>query len=72
MQSIEKKLKLGKKLKKIRIENGIKQKQLALKLGISFQQLQKYESGENRITAGRLWQISQILQVEIQSFFYNQ
>ncbi|MEE2661540.1 MAG: helix-turn-helix transcriptional regulator [Pseudomonadota bacterium] len=48
---------------------GLSQKGLGDELGISFQQIQKYECGANRITAGRLYQISEVLKVPINYFF---
>lgn len=45
------------------------QKQLAEKLGVTFQQVQKYEKGQNRIGAGRLYSIARILGVSINYFF---
>ena len=47
------------------------QMELAQKLGLTFQQIQKYEKGTNRISASRLWDISQILGVEINYFFQD-
>lgn len=46
------------------------QEQLGEQLGITFQQVQKYERGTNRVGASRLWKISQVLDVPVQ-FFYN-
>lgn len=48
---------------------SISQYSLAFDLEISFQQLQKYESGENRISASRLYEISKILSVSPYFFF---
>jgi transcriptional regulator with XRE-family HTH domain len=48
---------------------GMSQGQLSDGLGITFQQVQKYENGANRIGAGRLQHISHILQVEVPFFF---
>jgi transcriptional regulator with XRE-family HTH domain len=45
------------------------QEQLGTELNITFQQVQKYERGANRISASRLWDISQILDVPISYFF---
>jgi transcriptional regulator with XRE-family HTH domain len=42
---------------------------LADRLGVTFQQLQKYESGANRISASRLWQIAEALEVPVSWFF---
>ena len=39
-------------------------------VGIRFQQIQKYECGANRISAARLWQLAQVLEVQI-SYFYD-
>ena len=45
------------------------QQQLALAVGIRFQQIQKYEKGVNRIGASRLFKLSQVLEVPVQFFF---
>lgn len=45
------------------------QKELARQLGISFQQVQKYESGANRISASKLWQLCAVLDVTPGFFF---
>lgn len=50
---------------------GYSQEKLALALGLSFQQVQKYEKGLNRVSASRLYYIAQILQVPI-SFFFDE
>ena len=60
---------VGKQLQAQRTLCGMSQSDLADKLGITFQQIQKYETGTNRTTAGRLWQASQILGVAIEYFF---
>src|SRR5262245_29920334 len=48
---------------------GISQRKLAHALGVTFQQIQKYENGTNRIGAGRLHQLSQVLQAPATFFF---
>jgi transcriptional regulator with XRE-family HTH domain len=48
---------------------GMSQERLAEQLGLTFQQVQKYEHGRNRISAGRLQQLSHILDVPISFFF---
>lgn len=48
---------------------GMPQKELARQLGISFQQVQKYESGANRISASKLWQLCGVLDVTPGFFF---
>ena len=45
------------------------QQQLAERVGIKFQQIQKYETGMNRISASRLWDISEALGVSVSFFF---
>ncbi len=58
---------------RVRIRRGIKQlsqEKLGKLLGLTFQQIQKYEKGTNRIGASRLYEISQILAVPVQ-FFYD-
>ena len=48
---------------------GLSQEKLGDSLGLTFQQIQKYEKGTNRIGASRLYQISHILQVPVAFFF---
>jgi transcriptional regulator with XRE-family HTH domain len=45
------------------------QQQLAEKVGIKFQQIQRYETGANRVSASRLWDISEALGVSVSFFF---
>lgn len=61
---------VGYKLKECRNILGMTQEQIGVALGITFQQVQKYEQGTNRISAGKLYELSKILGVDI-SFFYN-
>ena len=56
---------VGQNVRAHRVTSGLSQSDLARKLGLSFQQVQKYESGANRIGSGRLWEIAQILGVEV-------
>ena len=60
---------IGETIRAKRISAGISQKRLAGELGITFQQLQKYETGINRIQAARLWLIAQTLGIEPQAMF---
>jgi transcriptional regulator with XRE-family HTH domain len=60
---------IGRRLKSARILKGLSQTELADELGISFQQIQKYEKGANRVGSGRLWQIARFLGVPINYFF---
>jgi transcriptional regulator with XRE-family HTH domain len=48
---------------------GMTQQQLADRVGIKFQQIQKYETGMNRVSASRLWEIADALEVSIAFFF---
>jgi transcriptional regulator with XRE-family HTH domain len=57
------------RLRMARRARGITQEGLAHRLGITFQQVQKYEKGSNRISAGRLHQIAVIMEVPITFFF---
>ena len=52
-----------------RLAKGMSQNELADKLGITFQQVQKYEKGVNRVGCGRLFQIARILDVHVTDFF---
>jgi transcriptional regulator with XRE-family HTH domain len=49
---------------------GMSQERLGTELGLTFQQVQKYERGANRIGASRLWQLSRVLDV-LPEFFYD-
>jgi transcriptional regulator with XRE-family HTH domain len=60
---------VGKRIRHRRWMNGTTQQQLAEKVGIKFQQIQKYETGMNRVSASRLWDIAAALGVPISFFF---
>ncbi len=60
---------IGRHLKKLRTHCAMTQSDLAEELGVTFQQIQKYERGANRISASRLWQICQILETTPNDFF---
>jgi len=60
---------VGKRIRHRRWMNGTTQQQLADKVGIKFQQIQKYETGMNRVSASRLWDIANSLGVTITFFF---
>lgn len=53
----------------LRLQHKITQSDLAAKLGVSFQQVQKYETGANRISASKLYSIAQALEVKPGYFF---
>ena len=63
-------LHLGRRLRRRRRLLGLTQQQLATQVGIRFQQIQKYECGANRISAARLWQLSEALEAPV-SYFYD-
>lgn len=60
---------VGSRVRIRRMTLGVSQEQLGAALGLTFQQIQKYEKGQNRIGAGRLFKISQILSVPVQYFY---
>ena len=60
---------VGKRIRHRRWLVGMTQQQLAEKVGIKFQQIQKYETGANRVSASRLWDIADSLDVQISFFF---
>jgi transcriptional regulator with XRE-family HTH domain len=60
---------VGRRVRMRRLMLAMSQEKLAAALGLSFQQVQKYERGANRIGASRLQQISHILQVPVEFFF---
>jgi transcriptional regulator with XRE-family HTH domain len=61
---------IGKRIRALRLERGLSQTELGNLLGITFQQIQKYEKGANRVAAGRLERIAEALDVPI-TFFYS-
>ena len=63
-------LHLGKRLRRRRRLLGLTQQQLAATVGVRFQQIQKYECGANRISASRLWRLSEALEVPV-GYFYD-
>jgi len=60
---------VGKRVRHRRWLVGMTQQQLADRVGIKFQQIQKYETGMNRVSASRLWDIAAALEVPIAYFF---
>ncbi|HUZ32766.1 MAG TPA: helix-turn-helix transcriptional regulator [Xanthobacteraceae bacterium] len=60
---------VGSRVRMRRMMLGMSQEKLGNSLGLTFQQVQKYEKGTNRIGASRLQQISNILQVPVEFFF---
>lgn len=60
---------VGKRIRHRRWMIGMTQQQLAERVGIKFQQIQKYETGMNRVSASRLWDIAHAMDVTISFFF---
>lgn len=60
---------VGENVRQLRLERGYTLAELASSVGISHQQLQKYETASNRISAGILFELSKLLWVPVESFF---
>jgi len=60
---------VGNRIRERRVMLGLSQQQLAQMIGVTYQQAHKYERGLNRISAGRLFEIAQVLGVPISWFF---
>jgi len=60
---------VGQRIKLRRILMGMTQGQLADAIGLTFQQIQKYERGANRVSASKLWELGNILEVTVQHFY---
>jgi transcriptional regulator with XRE-family HTH domain len=60
---------VGRRMKLRRIDLGYSQEDMGEALGVTYQQVQKYEHGTNRVSAGRLSQIAKLLNVPLQFFF---
>jgi transcriptional regulator with XRE-family HTH domain len=60
---------VGSRVRMRRMLVGLSQEKLGERLGLTFQQVQKYEKGSNRVSASRLYQMAQILNVPVQFFF---
>lgn len=60
---------VGSRIRERRVMLGLSQQQLAQMIGVTYQQAHKYERGLNRISAGRLYEISQVLNVPVSWFF---
>ena len=60
---------VGGRIRDRRTSLGLTQEHLANALNISYQQVQKYETGANRVSAGRLYEVAKILQSDVSYFF---
>lgn len=61
--------KVGQKIREARLLRNLSQEKLSKQLGITYQQLQKYEKGDNRISASRLYHLASILDRPVSYFF---
>lgn len=60
---------VGQQLRRRRLELGLSQQRLAQAIGVTFQQIQKYEHGTNRVVASRLYDLAKVLHVDVEYFF---
>jgi len=60
---------VGMRLRMLRLNNNMSQTELGEKVGVTFQQIQKYERGANRIGASRLWKFCEIFNAQPNFFF---
>jgi transcriptional regulator with XRE-family HTH domain len=60
---------IAKRMRALRLQRGLSQSALGKVLGVTFQQVQKYERGTNRVTAGRLCRIAEVFDVPVAFFF---
>lgn len=61
---------VGERLRQYRMLAGLSQEELGRRVGLTFQQIQKYEKGANRVGAGRLYEFSKVLEVPL-TYFYD-
>src|SRR5262249_58297605 len=60
---------IGQRMRALRLQRGLSQTELGNLISVTFQQVQKYEKGANRISAGRLQRIAEVLGVPVAHFF---
>jgi transcriptional regulator with XRE-family HTH domain len=60
---------VGNRLRELRCLAGLSQTALGRSVGVTFQQIQKYEKGANRVSASRLWDFASLLGAPVESFF---
>ena len=60
---------VGARVREMRTARGLSQEFVADRLGVTFQQVQKYEKGTNRIAASHLFRLSRLMQVKVGDFF---
>lgn len=60
---------IGRRIRTLRVAAGLAQEELAARIGVTFQQLQKYERGDNRASGSRLWRLAGALGVTVSDLF---
>lgn len=60
---------VGSRIRALRLDRGLSQSALGDAVGVSFQQIQKYERGSNRVSASMLYRIAGVLGTEVQALF---
>jgi DNA-binding XRE family transcriptional regulator len=63
---------VGARIRNLRLRNRLSQSQLGKQLGVTFQQVQKYENGTNRVSAGRLAGLAKLFSVPIAALYGEQ
>ena len=63
---------IGQKVRQFRLNAKLTQEQLAVLVDVTFQQIQKYESGENRLNSDKLQQMAEVLKVPVAAFFSDE
>ena len=69
MSNVNNDTQIGSKIREFRLEAGLTQEKLAEELGITFQQVQKYERGVTKVNLVKLQQLTEVLKVPISAFF---
>ena len=62
-------VRVGQRIREIRKSKGMTQRDIAKHIGVRFQQVQKYESALNRVSASKLWMIAELLDVKVADLF---
>ena len=60
---------IGRRIRALRWSRGLSLEQVGERIGVGYQQIQKYEAGANRLSASRLFQLAQVFDVPVGSFF---
>lgn len=69
MSNVQNDIQIGSKIRSFRLEAGLTQERLAEELGITFQQVQKYERGATKVNLIKLQQLAEVLKIPISAFF---